>query len=504
MDDKEILRALGDEIITYVNTRRDKKEEAFLKASSKTNKSGVVTNGAIIERMLIIVRRLYKKEDNIENIKRSRKAREQAALEYQQNKYKSLIDLVDGDSDEELLKLKNEYQEFVRDNSNEHQTKVWLDAWAKRASDISFATHVAKLTHSSSKGSSILDNSVTKKYRYLTTNQLTAAEIDTASSNAASLPISDILKLTVNGVSVLDCLKNKKHNFFKQITDDTKVINDWCNQLCQSYDSATKQSYFLSKQIYFPTEGQQYHLLMPLTSSSLVHALYLEHKKYWNPDQVDARKQKKLKHYSPTVTCTYPKKAYLNVTASNHSNASSLNGKRGGRISLLPTAPPQWQSRLPSYFNKSSIFDKTLAFELKDVINELKNYLLLIKNKSLSTSEPKRNTAIVNKLQAISSQFFNYLETINANELVEGWTVGSKLPPEQQMIFEPRREDVSAKAMKINTQWQKIVSQTYGRWLNQQLTQKGKLKPTAIHAALWADYFLLELREIVATQEATL
>lgn len=506
MSSEEISQALADEIIAYVNTRRDNKEEEFLKAKAKKNKQGIVTNGAIIERMLVVVKNISQgNKDVIKDIEKSKKSKEQSPLEFQQNKYQSLIALVNDDVIDQLLfDLKKEYQDFIISNYKEHEAVAWLNQWASKASDISFATHVGKLTHSSSKSSSVLDTTVEKNDRYLTTNRLINVEIDTASSNAASLPIADILKLSVNGTSVLDCLKREENTLFEKITDDTDLIYEWCNQLKQSYDSSQKQSYFLSKQTYFPTQGRQYHLLMPLTSSSLVHALHLEHKKYWDEKQENARKQKSNKKYSATVTCTYPNKAYIHVTGSNHSNASSLNGKRGGRIALLPAMPPQWKSHMPSYINRTSIFDKTLAIELKEEINELRNYLLLIKNKSLSISEPKRNAAVMNKLRAISSQFFNYVETINVNEKIKGWTLSSKLPDEHQLAFEPWRQDEVAKALKIDNAWQKTLSQSYGRWLNQQLSQKGKFKLTSIQAALWGDCFLFDLREMVATQEVVL
>jgi len=502
MRNEDVSQALAEEIIAYVNRRRDEKEEKYLKDKPKKNK---LTNGAIIERLLVIVKKISKEKDNIKEIEKSKKTKGETSLNFQKRRYESLIALVDDDvSEQQLLDLKQEYQAFVFSNNEKHKTVTWLNQWTSKASDISFATHVGKLTHSSSKSSSILDNTIEKNNCYLTTNQLTYMEIDTASSNAASLPIADILKLSVNGTSVLDCLKRGDYSLFRKISNDAKLIDRWCNQLKQSYDSLQKQSYFLSKQIYFPTQDRQYHLLMPLTSSSLVHALHLEHKKYWDVEQVNARKQKGNKKFSTTVTCTYPNKAYLHVTGSNHSNASSLNGERGGRIALFPAMPPQWKARMPSYINRTSIFDKTLALELKDEINELRNYLLLLKNKSLSISEPKRNAVVMNKLQAISSHFFNYLEKINHNEVTKGWTLGSKLPGEEQLAFEPWRQDQDARVLKINNAWQKTLCQSYGRWLNQQLSQKCKLNLTIIQATLWADCFLLELREMIATKEVDL
>lgn len=502
MINDDLSRELASEITEYINTRKDKKEEEFLKSKPKKNKKGEITNGAINERLLALVKKYSQDKNKIADLVKSKKEKEQTSLNFHQVKYQQLVNLIPEDViDEQLTQLKKQYHEFITTNNNEHNTVVWLNNWVMKAKDISFATHVGKLTHSSSKSSSILDVSTEINDSYLTTNSLDNLDIDTASSNAASLPIADILNITSNGVSVLDCLKQGDNSFFTHLVDDSVVISDWCEQLKQAYDSTQKQSYFLSKQIYFPICNEQYHLLMPLTSSSLVHAIHLEHKKYWDEDQVKARSQKKNKKYSKTIVSTYPNKAYLHVTGSNHSNASSLNGKRGGRAALLPTMPPVWKSNTPSYVNNISIFDKSLAFELINEIKELKNYLLLIKNKSLNISEPKRNAAVLNKLQAISNQFFNYLEMINLNESLEGWTANSKLPDDQQLVLEPWREDEAAKVLKLNNKWQVSLAQTYGRWLNNQLDKESKLQLSPIQARLWSDCFLIELRERVAIQE---
>jgi len=388
----------------------------------------------------------------------------------------------------------------------------WL-SWALEFGEDSYlATHIAKLTHSSSKGASvdIRYHDSCNKYDTQYVCTMDALILDTAYPDNKYSSISQLYNIRVGEKYIGDLLREGDEKHLRSFTKHDELLSSWTSGLSKSIKNENKKSYFLSKQTYFPIQDRQYHLLMPLASSSLVHALHFEHKKIWdNEEKLDieqriAKSQKEKKKYSSTVTCTYPNKAYLHVTGSNHSNASSLNGKRGGRIALLPAMPPKWKSRLSSYVNKTSIFDKILAFELKEEINDLSNYLFLIKNKSLSISEPKRNAAVMNKLRAISSRFFEYLDTINTNEANLGWTIESKLPPEQQLAFEPWREDEAAKALKIGKLWQEKFSQSYGRWLNQQLSQKGKLKLTAIHAALWADCFLLELREMVATQEVAL
>jgi len=505
MTNEKVAEGLANEICSYINIRRDKKEEDFLKTKPKKNKQGVITNGAINNRLIAILKGIGSISDTVIKIDKSKKDKVQTALDFQRERYEALQSLTTGEIvDEAIITLRQEYQEFVIKNNTEHDAVTWLNTWCEKAKDISFATHVGKLTHSSSKSSSILDTSSEVRVGYLTTNSLIDIKIDTASSNAASLPVADILKLSVNDISILDCLKSGNKSVFNYITDNKGLVEKWSDQLKQAYDSRQKQSYFLSKQIYFPTSENDYHLLLPLTSSSLVHAVHLEHKKYFeDSERLEAREQKNKLKYSAFEFRTYPNKAYIHVTGSNHSNASSLNGKRGGRIALMAAMPPQWQSKPISYINSHSIFEKALAYELKQPITELRNYLQLIKNKALSISEPKRNAAVKSKLQAISDQLFDHLGLVNQSEK-EGWTINSQLLIEQQLMFEPWREDETARLVKNNKQWQKKLSQDYGRWLNGQLNKNKKLNPTAVHAGLWADCFALELREIVATQEVTI
>ena len=505
MINEELAKALAHEIKAYLSGRRDKKQELYFKDKPKKNKQGVVTNGAINARLAVIVGQYTADNDSYADILKSKKDKEQTPLAFQQEKYQKLLSLMPGDVvDADLLDLKSECHRLMQGIEAEHDPVTWLTEYSPKAKDISFATHVGKLTHSSSKSSSVLDITLEQNDRYLATNRLADVVIDTASSNAASLPIAAILQVSVDGMSVLDCLKNGDASCFRQITDDKALVASWCEQLRQAYDSSEKKSYFLSKQTYFPVDDGQYHLLMPLKSSSLVHALHLEHKKYWDEDREFARKQRSAKKYASAETRTYPNKAYIHVTGSNHSNASSLNGQRGGRISLLSARPPpQWRSSGTSYSKRSSVFDRALSYTLRDDIEELKKYLLLLKSKELSVSEPVRHAAVVNKLDVISEHFFDHIQAISMRE-DEGWTFGSELPIEEQLLIEPWRDDELAKSTKVNNHWQDKLSKRYGKWLSRQLSNKTKLSLKPVHEALWAKYFAENLREFIAAQEVLL
>ena len=292
MISKQISKMLSDGIANYLAERRDGKLEDYLK-SKPQKKKDKVSKGINI-RLANIVRRLTDQNQAVKEIERTKKAKEQTAFAFQQEKYNNLLALIDTDStDSELIEVKQEYSQAVSELERQHNPSIWLDEWIKKAKDISFATHVAKLTHSSSKGSSILDSTKSEKYGYLTTNKLIEIEVDTASSNAASLPIADILKIEYEGVSVLDCVKAGDTSLFDAFTDDKTQIENWVVELKQAYDSDAKRSYFLSKQVYFPLDDGRYHLLLPLTSSSLAQAIHDEQRRYFNDEQTQARAQKK-------------------------------------------------------------------------------------------------------------------------------------------------------------------------------------------------------------------
>ena len=517
-----IDKALADSIRTFIRSKHDqhnKKEIAFYKDKPKRNKQGMITNGAIA-RLTAIVKRLTDGPEalaQVTGIEKSKKTKEQHDLEFQQQKYQQFLALLPENTiDEELSALKQELQQFVLDADKEFTVLMieWLNKWTPKAKDISFATHVAKLTHSSSKGSSILDETQKRDERYLTTNTLIDPDIDTASANAASLPVAELLKLSVDATSILDKLKAGDSSFLKHLTDDDALVDTWYNNLRQAaYDAQKKRSYFLNKQIYFPIDegNSEYHLLLPLLSSSLIHAIHAELKRAAG-EAKEAREQRKKERYSPKKVISYPNKGSIHVTASNHSNASSLNGKRGGRIALFSTMPPQWQSKLPAIKNKETIFDATLRYQLREPIIQLQNYLALLINKQLSMNDPIRHAAIMTKLQAISEVFFDYITIIKQNETEAGWTIQSDLKIEQQLLFEPNRVDKAALNAKVDKKWLHELSDAYGRWLNKRLkddTLHGKNKNkksnlTPIHSAIWRDHFFEQLREYIATEETTL
>lgn len=497
-----IQQAIAKDIKDYLSSRRDQKEEELLKSKPQKSK-GVVSKGIII-RLIDITKRLHVNKEVITEIEKAKKNKEQTNLEFQRQKYQALLDLLDSDVfDNELNELKTEYNQFILNLNEQYEPANWLDVWVDKAKDISFATHVSKLTHSSSKGTSILDKSESRDNCYLTTNSLIDVKIDTASSNAASLPIADILKISREGYSVLDCLKSGSTQLFGIFTSNKEQIERWTTALTQAYDSEIKQSYFLLKQVYFPNENGEYHLLLPLTSSSLAQELHLEQRRLFEEEHTVAKEQRKNSKYSPVPVVSYPNKARINITGSNHSNASAFNGSRGGKIILLSAQPPQWQDQPTHYRDKTTIFDRQLAFRLAPEISELKIYLQLLRNKELSDSAPVRRAVITRKFQDISSALFDIVLFTNQQERTN-WTQESKLSIPYQLLFEPWRNDEVAEAEKLTNQWQDELCKDFAYWLNNQLNYKNKLNLSLVQSELWLKLFAQELSKFIAVQEVSL
>ena len=173
---------------------------------------------------------------------------------------------------------------------------------------------MAKLTHSSSKSSSIYDKTTSTNPSYLTTNTLTTLNVDTATANAASAPTGEILTLEVNGKSLLDYVKDSDRQVFEHLTDDQELIDNWISCFKQAYDSDKKSSHFLSKQVYYPIDNDNYHLLLPLVSSSVAHALFLEFRSLSNEEHRIIKEQKSKNKFHEKIATFYPNRATLTLT----------------------------------------------------------------------------------------------------------------------------------------------------------------------------------------------
>lgn len=119
----------------------------------------------------------------------------------------------------EIAKAKADYAEQATPIEEAFKPAIWLTDAAKRAKQISLATHAAKFTHSDAKASSILVTQYEVNSSYVTTSCLKTKTID-AVGNAAALDVAKLLKIEVKGESLVTQLQANHLSALKPFTQD--------------------------------------------------------------------------------------------------------------------------------------------------------------------------------------------------------------------------------------------------------------------------------------------
>ena len=434
--------------------------------------------------------------------RKNRKNEEQSLLESQRQLYaqaKSLPTQPEGLSWQEI---DDAYVSKVSELERKYAPPVWITYAALNSESVSFATHVAKLTHSKIDSPSLIDEIAGSRSDMLTTSSLAEIVIDGAVAGNQYAPIFQFLELECEGLKLTAELSKGDSVALEPFAKDKDQLAEW-NQAFKKATVAGKLStHALLKQVYFPIAGSgsekytlsQYHLLTHMTSSSMAQAVF---NRLFNDEQSQVKKQYAKGKYSPTARVAYPRRAKISVTASNHSNASQLNGKRGGKLHLLSSQAPTWTRQLSPPINMKSWFDYGISnYSVKENIDYLREFLLRFERLEMSTRSPERRKWINRWGSSIVDDVLFQAATIQT--LPAGWSDNPKikLKEEQQFFLDPYRVDEAFQAKCQSTDWQKVVCKDFARWLNRQLSGTDKkFTPQDEHTKLWMSLMEVELRE---------
>ncbi|WP_438012527.1 type I-F CRISPR-associated protein Csy1 [Psychrobacter raelei] len=424
-------------------------------------------------------------------------------LQKQLNKLKKL-----SLNERNLPKIKALYQEFVKngwitsiDNTINAIKKmsdyysVWINHALLQIDYVTPATHVAKLTHSSSGGSSIMDEIDDVQAGYLTTSALPHVIYDGAYPNASLSKIAKFLLLSVDGDPLGKLLKAGDSSPLKHIVADDNLAQ-WTATFKQKLNPRPKAD-SLAKQVYFPVKDD-YHLLVVLKPSSLIQAIY---DTYFFKDVRKARdkiyKQKEKEKYSSDIYQSLPNVATLATVMSQPQNVSVNNGSRGGNIRLFNSAPPVWQNQLKPPLHLKTMFNARLLNRYAfDNIKQLRDLLLTFEKAEISFKDPNRLKGVRNWVKAIANNVIDYSQTLAI--LPAGWSANPEcqLPIEQQIFLDFDRQDAEFNNVKRQSDWQGKLVKGFVFWLNKSLTGKdNKFISTNEHNRIWRDVFADILRD---------
>ncbi|MGJ8694553.1 MAG: type I-F CRISPR-associated protein Csy1 [Thalassotalea sp.] len=391
---------------------------------------------------------------------------------------------------------------FAKTNelNDKYDAKKWLDKSSADARNISFGTHVPKLTHSAIKTKPIVSNSNTIKDGYFTTSCLSSIKYDSVASNKYN-QIRDFFSLELNGTRLYEVFEDKKNVVLSDFAHDEHHLKEWNSGFFQALEVKALEIDPLLKQVYFQVfnEKNKYHLLVPIESSSLSIEIY----------SLTERRIKEFKSLRIGDRYTFPKVAQLFVTSGSnilsHGNVSQLNATRRGAKYLFSCQPPVWNSQLkPPSYSKSFFYELSKNYEVKENIQYLADFLIRFDNLQLSIKDPKRMCWIEEWIENLVDEVLVYVKSIQA--LPAGWsaTEGIKLKAEHQVLLDCYRQDEKFLAMKNSCDWQAVIIQDFAAWLNNRLTKANeKFTPQDAHTKLWIKIFKANFREEFDTKILT-
>lgn len=356
-----------------------------------------------------------------------------------------------------------------REIEQAYEVRTWLTDAASRAGQISLVTHALKFTHSDAKGSSVFSTEPATATDVLSTASLAQPAID-AVGNAAALDVAKLLQTEHQGDSLVAALQRGDHRALEALAENPEQLTQWLAGFGQVLSDKQPSSHKLAKQIYFPVGDGEYHLLSPLYSSSLSQALDQRLNAVRFGEQAKAiREARYEKRWHDGVDVSYPGIAVQNMGGTKPQNISALNSARSGRSYLLSSAPPQWLSQIKLPLEHDTIFRVRGEVDALTYIarREMQQFLLSVK-------EVENNRDIRNQrrryLDRLINTLFDYVATVQ-NLGKAGWSTYSQLNFPLQLWLDPRRcqQDDAFRYAREGGDWKEQVAHEFGQWLNDRL-----------------------------------
>lgn len=368
---------------------------------------------------------------------------------------------------------------------------AWLADAARRVSQIQAVTHVLKAAHPDARGSSL----------HVSPLQLTShAEIGThllgedfavdVVGNAAALDVFKFLKLPVEGKRLMDWVQAQDADLAQALHDDPATAKTWLS----AFGSLVRlggqpASHDLAKQVYWltgqdATDDGQFHLLEPLFSSSLVHAVHEDvQAARFGEANTALRKARREKLEAEGVYRDYSGLVVRKLGGTKPQNISQLNSDRFGVNYLLLSLPPEWKNaegpRLTGRASAIEVFGRQRA--VRELVMELISFLKT--NPPANMATRLRREGIEQALGAQLPVFADHVQ--NARPL--GWTrdAACELPECEKLWLDPGRADPEERGADHLEQdqaferayhwgdWPDEVANCFANWVNHQLREAG-------------------------------
>lgn len=393
--------------------------------------------------------------------------RKKTKLEPLQKKRQKVLDK----GDEVAIAAANtEYRSAALPIEESFEPETWLTNAAKRAKQISLATHAAKFTHSDAKATSrlVVEHTVFDD-AYLVTSSLKDKAID-AVGNAAALDVAKLLNLKVENESLIEQIRQGSSPALSEFTSDAALLSSWIEGFKEALGDKELTVNSLTKQLYFPVSNaseSEYHLICPLFSSALCHQLHekVTSSRYGTSKEV--RDARKAGNYHSLMDVNFPETAIQAFGGSKPQNISQLNSERYGQTFLLNTSPPTFQSQVKPPLSHKTIFNNQFTRKVFASLREFKTFLENLKpHENNFRTRYKRDHYFV---IPIIEQLLHYASSIQKIE--SGWALlpECSLKAEHALWLDLNNEDLSFQTERGKRNWLPVVANDFATWLIKQL-----------------------------------
>lgn len=375
-----------------------------------------------------------------------------------------------------LDKLKEGDAETRQKLIDEHQPAVWIADAAQEAHHLQQVTHPTKFTHPQARGATSLrcqGNSAAHCIELGTHSLVGERAFDVAIDDAKYLPIYKFLCLSVGERSFLELAIARDPALAEALSEDPAQAAEWMAAFAALPDPKGKPaSHKLAKQLYWPVGNGTYHLLAPLLSSSLAHAV---HQRIAEDRFSEAAKAAREAAHAGKAHSQgyrdYPNLAIQSFGGSKPQNVSQLNSERRGQNYLLASLPPIWRSAaIRPPLKIETVFARYFERrrEVRRLVEGLREFLRRV-------ADVKNNKNIqATRHQMVADLCDQALQmTAELRELEPGWSAGAEcrlnraeqcwLDPEHRLMDEEFATDYR------RGDWKDDVRLNFANWLNGRL-----------------------------------
>ena len=391
---------------------------------------------------------------------------------------------------------------------------VWLTSAAKRVEQIQAVTHSLKPIHPDARGTNLyVEPRTLPPLAELGSHALGERFVGDVVGNAAALDVYKMLKLEVNGRSLLTALLAQDADALAALHTDPAQAQ----ALREAFVSLTQpraegpSSHTLAKQLYWLTgtdacDDAHYTLLAPLYATSLAHAVHaqVQEDRFGEANKA-ARQARRERKVHDGVFHDYPGLAVQNMGGTKPQNISQLNSERRGMNYLLSSLPPKWKvnaQRFPTHAD--SVFTRYFDSRplVRQTVKTLRRYLESNPNPVKDTRDHRKEL-----VDMLVDEMVNMAAELQ-HALPPGWTLDdprfSALNEDEQTWLDalraelPEEDDFANRWLAM--EWPDAIGTRFGNWLNARL--EGKLSFSDIEFRAWKkelltdeDGFSQQLRE---------